>query len=345
MMWFRRGDKLDIGIVVFELTDACNQACKFCYNHFKGEGTCSVEAPNFRLARRTLKRLLREARIGSLSLSGGEPMLLPRIHDLVLRARMSGSKVNILTNGTLLTEHDIAIFDDLGITTLQIPLLSDNADIHDSITQLRGSWLRATTAARLVAGQKAGWLTPVLILSRLNYGSIESTMRMYAEMGCRYIMVNRFNIGGLGKVYHKELALTHEELRDAFRRVDTMAAELQMTIHSGVCTPMCLLNPKEYPHIMFTNCSTDLSRRPLTVNYRGDVRFCNHSPRVLGNIYDESLRSIIERSSSDGYFDSVPESCAGCKLWQRCRGGCRAASEQMYGTFDRIDPVMSATNE
>ena len=344
-MWFRRGDKLDIGIVVFELTDACNQACKFCYNHFKGEGVCSVEAPNFRLARRTLKRLQRQARIGSLSLSGGEPMLMPRIHDLVLRARMAGSKVNILTNGTLLTEHDIAIFDDLGITTLQIPMLSDNGDVHDSITQLRGSWLKATTAARLVAATREGWLTPVLILSRLNYHDIESTMRMYAKMGCRYIMVNRFNIGGLGKLYAKELTLTHEELRDAFRRVDAMAHELGMTIHSGVCTPMCLLDPKEYPHIMFTNCSTDLSRRPLTVNYRGDVRFCNHSPRVLGNIYDESLRSIIERSASDGYFDSVPDSCVGCKLWQRCRGGCRAASEQMYGTFDRIDPVMSTTNE
>ena len=344
-MWFRGGDKLDIGIVVFELTDACNQACKFCYNHFKGEGVCSVEAPNFRLARRTLKRLQRQARIGSLSLSGGEPMLMPRIHDLVLRARMAGSKANILTNGTLLTEHDIAIFDDLGITTLQIPMLSDNGDVHDSITQLRGSWLKATTAARLVAATREGWLTPVLILSRLNYHDIESTMRMYAEMGCRYIMVNRFNIGGLGKLYAKELTLTHEELRDAFRRVDAMAHELGMTIHSGVCTPMCLLDPKEYPHIMFTNCSTDLSRRPLTVNYRGDVRFCNHSPRVLGNIYDESLRSIIERSASDGYFDNIPENCAGCKLWQRCRGGCRAASEQMYGSFDKIDPVMSAMNE
>ena len=344
-MWFRRGDKLDIGIVVFELTDACNQACKFCYNHFKGEGTCPVEAPNFRLARRTLKRLLGEARIGSLSLSGGEPMLLPRIHDLVLRARMAGSNVNILTNGTLLTDNDIAIFDDLGVGTLQIPMHSHSADIHDSITQLSGSWQRATTAARRVAERKEGWLTPVLILSRLNYDDIEPTMRMYAEMGCRYIMVNRFNIGGLGKVYHKELMLTHEELRNAFRRVDTMAAELKMTIHSGVCTPMCLLDPKEYPHIMFTHCSTDLSSRPLTVNYRGDVRFCNHSPRVLGNIYSESLRSIIECSASDGYFDSVPDSCVGCKLWQRCRGGCRAASEQMYGTFDRIDPVMSTTNE
>ncbi|MBO7307860.1 MAG: radical SAM protein [Alistipes sp.] len=343
-MLFARRKKLELGVVVFELTDACNQACKFCYNHFKGEGVCTVEAPNYRLARRTLKRLLGEARIGSLSLSGGEPMLLPHIHDLVLRGRMAGSNVNVLTNGTLLTDDDIAIFNDLGVGTLQIPMLADSAEVHDSITQLHGSWLKATTAARKVAQTKAGWLTPVLILSRLNYGSIESTMRMYAEIGCSYIMVNRFNIGGLGKVYHKELTLTHEELRDAFRRVDTMAAELGMTIHSGVCTPMCLLDPKEYPHIMFTNCSTDLSSRPLTINYRGDVRFCNHSPRVLGNIYNESLRSIIERSASDGYFDSVLDSCVGCKLWQRCRGGCRAASEQMYGSFDRIDPVMSTTN-
>ena len=344
-MLFARRKKLELGVVVFELTDACNQVCKFCYNHFKGDGVCAADAPSFRLARRTLRRLLREARIGSISLSGGEPMLMPRIHDLVLRGRMAGSNVNVLTNGTLLTDNDIAIFNDLGVGTLQIPMLSHSADIHDSITQLRGSWLRATTAARLVAERKEGWLTPVLILSRLNYGSIESTMRMYAEMGCHYIMVNRFNIGGLGKVYTDELTLTHDELRNAFRRVDTMAAELKMTIHSGVCSPMCLLDPEEYPHIMFTNCSTDLSRRPLTVNYRGDVRFCNHSPRVLGNIYSESLRSIIERSASDGYFDSVPESCAGCKLWQRCKGGCRAASEQMYGTFDRIDPVMSTTNE
>lgn len=344
-MLFARRKKLELGVVVFELTDACNQACKFCYNHFKGDGVCAADAPSFRLARRTLRRLLREARIGSISLSGGEPMLMPRIHDLVLRGRMAGSNVNILTNGTLLTDNDIAIFDDLGVGTLQIPMLADSADVHDSITQLHGSWQRATTAARKVAQTKAGWLTPVLILSRLNYDHIEPTMRMYAEMGCRYIMVNRFNIGGLGKVYTDELTLTHDELRNAFRRVDAMAAELKMTIHSGVCSPMCLLDPEEYPHIMFTNCSTDLSRRPLTVNYRGDVRFCNHSPRVLGNIYSESLRSIIERSASDGYFDSVPESCAGCKLWQRCKGGCRAASEQMYGTFDRIDPVMSTTNE
>ena len=71
-MLFSRRKKVELGFAVFELTDACNQACRFCYNHFKGGAEpCSVAAPDFRMARRTLKRLLSEANVGSISFSGG----------------------------------------------------------------------------------------------------------------------------------------------------------------------------------------------------------------------------------------------------------------------------------
>jgi radical SAM protein with 4Fe4S-binding SPASM domain len=340
-MFLARRKRIDIGIIVFELTDACNQACRFCYNYFKGGKTeCVVEAPNFCKARRTLRRLQREARISSISFSGGEPMLMPRIHDLILKARAGGSNVNLLTNGTLLKEDDIEIIDDLGVGLVQIPLLSHRAEVHDHITQLRGSWERAMASARRIAVKHAERLTPVFILSKLNVDDIEPTLEMYASMGVKRIMLNRFNIGGLGRKYAEELTLNHEELREAFGRANAKLGELGMVAHNGVCTPMCLLRPQDYPHITFTHCTTDLSSRPLTVNYRGDVRFCNHSPRVLGNIHEESLAKILERSSSDGYFSNIPKQCTQCELWGRCRGGCRAASEQLYGTFDLADPVL-----
>ena len=343
-MWYLGRRKLDIGFVVFELTDACNQTCRFCYNHFKGgERYCAPAAPDFRAARKTLRRLLREANIGSISLSGGEPMLMPRIHNLVLKARFARSKVNILTNGTLLSDEDIAIFEQLGVSTIQIPLLSHLATEHDYQTQLSGSWERAMRAARKVIETREGWLTPVFILSRLNVHSIEQTLEMYAAMGAKHLMLNRFNIGGLGRKYAEELVLSHSELRDAFRRADTKLGELGMRAHNGVCSPMCLLNPKDYPNITFSHCTTDLRTRPLTVNYRGDVRFCNHSPRILGNIHTEHLSDIIERTASESYYDNIPATCTACELWERCRGGCRAASEQLYGTFDRVDPIMELT--
>lgn len=344
-MLFARRKKLELGVVVFELTDACNQACKFCYNHFKGApGYCAPEPPDYRLAERTLKRLLGEASIASLSLSGGEPMLMPRIHDLVLKARFAGANVNVLTNGTLLKDDDIAIFNDLGVGMIQIPILSTDAATHDALTSLSGSWERAMTAARKVAAKRAGWLAPVLILTRQNLATIEPTLELYAELGATNILVNRFNIGGLGIGNARELVMSHAELREAFARANAKLQQLNLRAHSGVCTPMCLLNPKEYPNITFTHCTTDLRSRPLTVNYRGDVRFCNHSPRVLGNMHNESLDAILERSQSDGYFASRPAECAACTLWERCRGGCRAASEQLYGTFDRVDPVLTTEN-
>ena len=121
------------------------------------------------------------------------------------------------------------------------------------------------------------------------------------------------------------------ELKDAFARVDKVAGELGMTIQSGVCTPMCVLNPDDYPNIMFSHCSTDLSNRPLTINYKGEVRFCNHSPRVLGNIYDKTIGEIVSECQNDGYFDKVPEYCTTCNLWSRCRGGCQHILSSGHG--------------
>ena len=335
-------DKHHIPVVVYEVTEACNQSCRFCYNHWKGSACPAMPpAPVFRLARRTLRRLLRQTSVGSLSLSGGEPMLMPRIHDLALRARFSGASVNLLTNGTLLGKEDIEIMNHIGIGAVQIPILAAEPAVHDHITGLPGSWRKAMESARKISSAKAGWLVPVLIVSKKNASQVEQTLRLYAsEFGATTAMVNRFNIGGLGLHHAPELSISKEGLKEIFARVDKVAGELGMTIQSGVCTPICVLNPDDYRNIMFSHCSTDLSSRPLTVNYKGDVRFCNHSPRVLGNIYDKTIGEIVSECMNDGYFDNVPEPCGTCSLWTRCRGGCRAASEQLYGTFDKADPIL-----
>lgn len=300
-----------------------------------------VPAPDFRLARHTLRRVLRQATVGSVSLSGGEPMLMPRIHELTLKARFAGANVNLLSNGTLIKDIDLEIMKQVGVGTIQIPILAAEPSLHDYTTGLKGSWQKAVDNARKISSIKSNWLLPVLIVSKLNIHNIEEILRFYqSEFGSTRAMVNRFNIGGLGKLNASELTLTTSELKDAFTRVDRVAGELGMSIQSGVCTPMCVLNPDDYPNIMFSHCSTDLSNRPLTVNYKGDVRFCNHSPRILGNIYDKPIGQIVSECQDDGYFDKIPTPCDTCKLWARCRGGCRAASEQLYGTFNRVDPIL-----
>ena len=129
-----------IGHIVFELTQACNQQCRFCYNYWR-DGSTPLPPPDPRRAKRTLRRLHRQAKVGSISFSGGEPMLLRGVHDLALTARFKGSEVHILTNGTLLTEDHIENFKSIGVGAVQIPLLSaDPAGVLPLVSSLFSSW-------------------------------------------------------------------------------------------------------------------------------------------------------------------------------------------------------------
>ena len=300
-----------------------------------------MDAPNFAMAKKSLQTLLQQAEVSSISLSGGEPLLLARLFDLILKARFAGSNVHLLTNGTLLTDDTIGYCRDLGVEMIQIPILAPDAELHDSITGLAGSWQRAVATARKIARWDSSRLIPVFILSALNISHVLPTLELYRDLGVKHIMFNRFNVGGLGIQHWKALRLTTQQLQDTFAAASRFLVENNMVANSGVCSPICILDPKRYPGIRFAHCNTDVSHRPITVNYRGDVRYCNHSPRVLGNIHREPLSQILTQATASGYFDSVPDVCAQCSLWSRCRGGCRAASEQLYGRFDLADPILN----
>ena len=328
--------------LVFELTGACNQCCRFCYNHWR-DGITPIAPPDPSAARKTLKKLLSQASVGNLSFSGGEPMLLSNVHDLVLHARFKGCQVNVLSNGTLLTGDALGNFLSLGVSTIQIPLLSADASVHDYLTGLPGSWEKAADALRRTGREGIG--AAVLVITKVNAPGVWETLRLIRDCGIKTVMVNRFNIGGNGIRNIRELVPDRKGLQDAFATVEAFAAaNPHMRFVSGVCTPLCYLDTAPFPHIRFTRCSTDLTGRPVTVNYNGDVRFCNHSPRVLGNIYARPIGDILTDPEINGWYTRVPEECGKCPLLQRCGGGCRAASEQVHGTFSALDPILDYQN-
>jgi len=334
--------RFQIGNIVYELTEACNQCCRFCYNYWR-DGSSPVASPEPAMARRTLRKLLSQATVGTISFSGGEPMLLGNIHDMALEARLRGSYVNILTNGTLLTDDAVAIFMSLGVGAIQIPLLSADSGIHDHLTSLPGSWEKARAAlCRVVAAMPQGAYA-VLVITKVNAPGVTDTLQLIRSLGVRNVMVNRFNIGGMGIRNAGELTMDIATLKQAFGDVEVFAAaHRDMNIVSGVCTPACLLDPAEYPHVRTSGCSTDFSHRPVAVSWSGDVRFCNHSPYVLGNIYERPIGEILTDPAVTARYAVVPEKCSGCGRLAICNGGCRAASEQLYGTFSLPDPIVSA---
>jgi len=288
--------------------------------------------------RAVLERLFQIAEIGRVTFSGGEPFLAERFADHVRFCRERGKGVLVTSNGNGGSNADLSELVSLGVETFVFPFHAAAPEVHDALTGVSGSHARALASLE-TARSLGAQAIPIAVLTRLNADFIAETLFALKRRGFRRIIVNRLNAGGRAIAEAGRIGLTVAELRSAFAAVNDIAEKCGLWISSNVCTPHCVLDPRDYPRIGFGACDVDLDNRPITVDTAGDVRFCNHSPVVMGNIFRDDLDAVFSSEYARRWRDTVPVECEGCAEFRACMGGCRAASEQLGFDMRRVDPI------
>jgi len=335
--------KSTIRYICFEMTRQCNLSCLYCYNHWRRDDT-AIEAPTLTTITRTLKQLNRRVDFEHITLTGGEPLLTgDALFEAILYCRMRRKSVNVLSNGTVGSEHDYALMHKMGVSLFQFPLLSPTAEVHDKLAGFPGAFDRVMTSVASLQAHGAD-LCLVFVLTRMNALLFTDTLLLARQLGIRRMMLARFNIGGRGIGNTEVLLPSLEELRGAFREANAFARNGRMRITSNVCVPHCVIDPRDYPNMAISSCAPDARRRPITVDFDGNVRMCNHSPVVMGNIHNDNVDAILDSPYARTWQTAQPEFCRPCERWEACRGGCRAASEQVGLSVAAEDPVVHMVN-
>lgn len=335
--------KLKLYNIALELTDKCNLACRYCYNVWKIPGAERKTFDSYNKAVKALTHLFSQANIRNVTLTGGEPFVAERIKEIALFCRMEGKTVTVISNGFKGTAEDYKNLIAMGITLFEFPIHSANEDIHDHITKVKGSWKKSINSIRAVQNMN-GYPVPVIVLTKYNVDVLGETLEFIHSLGLKRIMMNRYNIGGCGTAEPASVSATHSQLRKAFEIANKKASELDLVISSNVCSPDCLLDPAEYHNILFGHCSENVLLKPITMDINGNIRLCNHSPIVAGNIFKQSIDKILYSPYANSWNELVPEYCADCEKWEKCRGGCRAASEQCGLGLGHVDPIMTESD-
>ncbi|MBQ3655878.1 MAG: radical SAM protein [Bacteroidales bacterium] len=335
--------KLELPFVSFEVTMSCNLKCRFCYNHHKTTGEIPAVS-SYNQADRTLRRLLKVFKVGQLTFTGGEPFTAERFGELVLTARLKGVRVSVISNGNFASEEDYLQLTKLGVNLFELPVHSFNPEIHDFMTRQKGSHAKSVAIINALK-EKGVTPTAVIVLTKFNAENTAETLRYISSLGISKIMLNRYNIGGEGAVSPMDILPGKEQLNNAFEEISDEALKSSLTVFSSVCTPRCILNPKDYRGIRFSACSFDITKRPVTVDFLGNIRFCNHSPVVLGNIFTDSPEQIFNNPKLKEWENIVPDYCQDCKEYQVCKAGCRAASQQCGMSLDKPDPIIKFYEE
>jgi len=103
----------------------------------------------------------------------------------------------------------------------------------------------------------------------------------------------------------------------------------------------CIIDPACYPHIKMGSCPAQLMNLPLTIDIEGNMRLCNHSPVVAGNIFKQKLAEICSSQYVNLWKSSIPAYCQSCDKFAVYMGCCRAASEQLGMTIQDVDPLIA----
>ncbi len=321
---------------IFEVTARCNNDCLYCYNVWKRDGGRAPPDMPASSWYSIVEKLRRESSVKLVTVSGGEPFLrgdLPGIVDYIHSRRIG---VNLIANGTMLTERNVAATVG-GVTLYEVPMLSDKATVHDGLARNRAFDKVIEGMANVTAS--GGKFAAVFVATALNAGDLAGACEMAIALGASSLMYNPFNPGGEGLRHLNELAIPATTVKSHLDTLEHLSGQYGVPVHCGVPILPCVLDTSQYRRITFSFCPAGQPGAYYTIDPAGMLRMCNHSPSVLGDYKAQTLRSLKASKAAKRFSGTVPEKCMACGMKERCRGGCNAAAEQLYGTLEVNEPV------
>jgi len=274
-----------------------------------------------------------------ISLSGGEPMMRSDIFLIVDFLRDRGVSLNLITNGSYLDDTAISRLSPDKIAVFEIPLLSGTATLHDTLSGSKGAFDRATMAiARLQAAGQT--VVTSFVATKINLPELTATIELAAALGVDGLMFNRFNPGGPGFENIDRLQASPKDLNTALAIADRLSGEFGLPISCSVPLPPCLMNTSAYTHLHFGFCALGPENAYFTVDPIGNLRPCNHSPTVIGNLTKLRFWELVDSDGMHRYLTTLPEMCRDCQYVDECKGCCRAAAESCFGSLSAADPFV-----
>ena len=326
--------------VIWDTTYACNLSCPHCLTNSGFPTSTELDTDQaFRLI-----DILSNAKIFSLTLSGGEPLIRPDILALIKKISQTKMRFDIVTNGVDISDEIMGGLKNSRIFDIQMSIDGIGKD-HDRFRGRKGAF---DAACQNVQRLKDNGIAVSIstTVTKKNVGSLDRIVDLALELDCSGFRAIPFIPIGRGRVNRNDLKLDLQDLLLFTQRLVDRHEELlgKLRISVETCYSFLLKPP---PEKILSNGSMGCSAGYDTLSVGADgtaypCSFLHDFP--LGNLLTESFSHLWNRSPILNALRSLQkfnmkESCKSCPYSPNlCRGGCRAAAHLEYGDFCSSDP-------
>ena len=144
-----------------EVTTFCQLKCPGCYRGLAEEDPKRLHE-DLEKMKSEIDNFIESRNIQTLSIAGGEPLLYPKIKEVIEYASSKGVKTKVFTNGVALTEHRLKDLKEAGVTefVVHIDKYQNRPDMKDmkNTNELREKFCKLF---REVKDVNLGFIMPV----------------------------------------------------------------------------------------------------------------------------------------------------------------------------------------
>lgn len=330
-----------VASVALELTASCNQHCDYCYNEWREDGGKATGKSSSADWLRRVERLLEAFELDHVTLTGGEPLSHPAFFPVARRFRDAGVRVQVISNGTLITRQLAHELRSVGLSFIQVTLNGPDAALHDAHVG-RGFFERTLRGVRHLTDEGVP-VAGCIVITKKNAAVVDRILELWQSFGVRQVALSRFSPAGYAARHVAQLLPSAVELERAFELAQPFGKSMRLQCTMPV--PPCVLETERFPEIQFGVCPIGTSSQEFAVGPDGRLRHCTLHGGAIGAVDDirdptVDLRELVRAPEVIHYRKTAPEFCAGCVHEETCAGGCGAASAWVFASRRHVDPLV-----
>ncbi|HEX7485322.1 MAG TPA: radical SAM protein [Vicinamibacterales bacterium] len=237
-----------------------------------------------------------------LVLTGGEPLLYERIHDLIAAVDKSRCVCTVFTNGESLVEETVARLKKAGVYGVFVSIDYSDSRRHDANRRRPGLAEKACRGLRLC--QDAGILTGLSTFAtkeKIEDGELDAMMELARRLDVLEVFL--FDIIPTGRLAGRpDCTLSDDDARwiVEFRARYTARPQFPRIIHQTMFSSIA------YPCVA-EGCPAGIVQVHVRAN--GEVSPCDFTPYSFGNIREKSLKDIWDSMATSPMYAAPSARC------------------------------------
>ena len=300
----------------WDLTSRCNLKCVHCYQ----VESLPEEELSFDKICSVIDQLV-SLNCLTLTFTGGEIFLRHDFFDIARYARKKEFALVLFTNGTLIDEEMAEKIKEISPLSVHMSLYGMNAQIHDKITQVPGSFVRTMNAFKLLK-KRSVTTTVKFTVMKDNLGEFDNLKEFAKKEGLRFL----FSCAIIPKINGCKEVLSNRLNEGQLKYFFSLHPDIVKGIRKGgvrVYKPLCAAGVNT---LFISSC--------------GEVFPCVALRQCCGNVRETSLDEIWNSRAFEKIRNITFEDlkyCRDCEFsyyCDRCNGSALLEGRDLLGCCD-----------